>query len=102
MPDHSIHKAGDLGHDERVLVERWLGRPLRNDETITMNAYRPHPAPEGGERERLRREIMAQAREIGSRTRSANAEQVDALIDEAISAIRSSAGEIHTRLQHPR
>jgi hypothetical protein len=92
MPNYSIHKAGDLGHDERVLVERWLGRSLCNDETITLNVYRPHPAPGGAEREMLRREIMTQAREIGSRAQSANAEDVDALIDEAFSAIRGQRG----------
>jgi hypothetical protein len=36
MPDHSVHKAGDLAHDERLLVERWLGRILSNDETISV------------------------------------------------------------------
>ena len=35
MPDHSVHKAGDLADDERILVERWLGRALSNDETIS-------------------------------------------------------------------
>jgi hypothetical protein len=66
MPDHSVHKASDLPHDERLIVERWLGRVLLNDETISVNAYRPHSAPGGGEREVLRREIMTQAREIAS------------------------------------
>jgi hypothetical protein len=47
MSDHSVHKVGELAHDERLLVERWLGRALSNDETISLNAYRPHPAPTG-------------------------------------------------------
>ena len=38
MPDNSIHKAGDLARDERLLVERWLGRALANDETIGVSA----------------------------------------------------------------
>lgn len=29
-------------HLVRLIVERWLGRTLSNDETISMNAYRPH------------------------------------------------------------
>jgi len=88
MANHSIHKAGDLARDERLLVKRWLGRPLSNDETISVNAYRPHPAPIGEEREMLRREIMTQARDIGSRVPDAPEEDVDALVDEAISATR--------------
>ena len=89
MPDHSVHKAGDLDHDERLLVERWLGRALSNDETISVNAYRPHPASAGEEREVLRREIVTQAREIGSRVPSADEKDVDALVDEAF-ATRAS------------
>jgi len=45
-------------------------------------------APTGEEREILRREILTQAREIGSRVQDANKEDIDALVDEAIIAIR--------------
>ena len=92
MPDHSIHKAGDLPHDERLLVERWLGRALSNDETISLNAYRPHSAPTGDEREILRREIVTQAQEIGSRVQDANEKEFDALLDEAFAATRGRRG----------
>jgi hypothetical protein len=92
MANHFIYKAGDLARDERILIERWLGRPLSNDETISVNAYRPHPAPIGEERERLRREIVTQARDIGSRVPDAPAVDVDALVDEAVSSIRGRRG----------
>jgi hypothetical protein len=88
MPDHSVHKAADLAHDERVLLERCLGRPLLNDETISVNAYRPHPAPTGDERQNLRREIVTQAHEIGSRVRDFNETDIDALLDEAFAERR--------------
>ena len=70
MPDHSTHKAGDLARDERLVVERWLGRDLANDETISVNAYR----------------------EIGSRVPDADEEYVDALLDEPIDAARDRRG----------
>jgi hypothetical protein len=92
MPDHFAHKAGDLAHDERLLVERWLGRPLSNDETISVNAYRPHSAPTGDDRETLWRGILDQAREIGSRAQGSSAEDVDALVDEACAATRGRRG----------
>jgi hypothetical protein len=57
-----------------------------------MNAYRPHSAPTGDEREILRREIVSQAREIGSRVQDTNEEEVDSLLDEAITAIRGRRG----------
>jgi hypothetical protein len=88
MPDHSVHKAGDLARNERLIVERWLGRPLSNDETISVNVYRPHSAPADDEHEVLRRDIVTQAREIGSRVQDVNEEEVDSLVDEAIAASR--------------
>jgi hypothetical protein len=92
MPDHTVHKAGDLAHDERLLVERWLGRSLSNDETISVNAYWPHSAPKGDECEALRREIVAQAQEIGSRGQDATEDEVEALLDEALAAARAKRG----------
>jgi hypothetical protein len=47
-----------------------------------------HPAPTGDEREILRREIVAQAREIGSRVQDTNEEDIDSLLDEALAASR--------------
>ena len=101
MPEHSVHKATDLARDERLLVERWLGRALSNDETISVKVYRPHSAPASDEREALRREIVTQAQEIGSRAQDANDKSVDSLIDEAFGAARVNGSEIHARLQHP-
>jgi len=88
MSNHSVHKASDLPRDERLLVERWLGRVLADEETISLNAYRPHPGPTGDEREALRREIVMQACEIGSRAQNVTEDEVDALVDEAFAATR--------------
>ena len=92
MSDHSVHRAADLPSDERLLVERWLGRTLANDETISVNVYRPHSVPAGDERETLRREIVTQAHEIGSRVQDAKEEEVEALLDEAFTATRAKRG----------
>lgn len=88
MPDHSVHKAGDLAGDERLVVERWLGRTLSDDETISVNAYRPHTAPDIGNRQTLRRKILAQAREIGSRAGEVSDEAIEGLLDEAFGDVR--------------
>jgi hypothetical protein len=71
-----------------MFVERWLGRALFRDETVTLNAYRPHAAPAGAEREAFRRTIIAQAREIGSRGPDVSEDEADALVDEAFAEIR--------------
>ena len=88
MRDHSVHKAGDLAGDERLVVERWLGRTLSDDETISVNAYRPHPAPDVADRQSLRRTILAQAREIGLRAGEISEEEIEGLVDEAFDDVR--------------
>jgi hypothetical protein len=88
MADHTVHKASELAPDERLLVERWLGRTLSDNETVSVSAYRPHAALTSDERELLRREIITQAREIGSRAHDVTEEEVDALLDEALAAVR--------------
>jgi hypothetical protein len=88
MADHSVHKAGELSNEQRLLVERLLGRALADDETISLSAYRPHSAPAADKREALRQEIVTQARNIGSRVQDVNEEGVDVLVDEAIAAVR--------------
>jgi hypothetical protein len=71
-----------------MFVERWLGRALFRDETVTLNAYRPHAAPAGAECEALWRNVIAQAREIGSRGQEVSEDEADALVDEAFAEIR--------------
>ena len=71
-----------------MFVERWLGRSLSRDETVTLNAYRPHAAPAGAEREALRQTLLAQAREIGSRGPDVSEDEADAVVDEAFAEIR--------------
>ena len=88
MSDHSVHKAADLAGDERMIVERWPGRSLANDETISVNAYRPHAAPDVNARDFLRREIAAQAHEIGCRAEGITEPELDSILNEAFAKIR--------------
>ena len=88
MPNNWVHRVSDLPREERTLVERWLGRTLADDETVSLNVYKPHPAPAGPERESLRREIIYQAREIGARAQGIGEEEADALVNEAFAESR--------------
>ena len=99
MSNHSLHKAGEMPRDERLLVERWLGRVLSDHDIIGVNVYWPHPAPVGTELAALRREIVAHAQEIALKvlprmtwtrwsTRRSH-------------RIPADAFEIHARFQHP-
>ena len=78
-----------MAGDERLIVERWLGRALSNDETISINAYRPHAAPDSARRQGLRRDIVAQAREIGARAEDITDRELEDLLGEAFADVRS-------------
>jgi hypothetical protein len=92
MPDHSIHRASDLAGDERLIVERWLGRAISSDETISINAYRPHAGPDSAKRQGLRQEIVDQAREIGSRAEDITDRELEDLLGEAFDDVRGRCG----------
>jgi hypothetical protein len=46
----------------------------------------------GDERDALQRDIIAQAREIGSRAQGVTEQEVDALLDEALAETRGNRG----------
>jgi len=88
MASHWAQRASDLAPEERHLLERWLGRSLSDEETVSLNVYKPHPAPTGPERESLRQAIISQAREIGLRAPESSEQEADALVDQALADIR--------------
>jgi hypothetical protein len=92
MPDHSIQRASDLAGDERLIVERWLGRAISNEETISINAYRPHAGPDSLKQQRLRHDIVGQAREIGSRAGDVSDRELDEILGEAFDNARGLPG----------
>jgi hypothetical protein len=79
-----------LGQDERLLFERWLGRALSSDETISVNAWRPHSPPSGNRLETPRRDIVSQADEIGARAPEMAPDEIASLVEEALAAARNS------------
>jgi hypothetical protein len=89
LPDFSVHRASELGREELQLFEKWLGRTLGADETISVNAWRPHVAPSGERMETLRHDIAGQAREIGLRGPAMDDDEADGLVEEARMAGRA-------------
>jgi hypothetical protein len=90
MADFSVHNASELSSDERIFVERWLGRPLSADETISLNLYRPHFPPSPTQRKALHREIVTKARQIGERAGQITEQDADSLVDEAFEQVRGN------------
>jgi hypothetical protein len=67
-------------------------RAVPDDETISLNAYRPHAAPDSTRQRELRRDIVAQAREIGARAEDIADREIEDLLDAAFADVRGRRG----------
>ena len=75
-----------------MIVERWLGRALSGDETISVNAYRPHAAPDNARLQSLRRDIIGQASEIAGRAEDISDRELEELLGDAFADVRGRRG----------
>jgi hypothetical protein len=57
MRCHSEHRTSSLPAEARVVLEQLLGRPLQDDEAVSISVFRPHPAPIGEERKEAWRQF---------------------------------------------
>ena len=74
------YKTSDLAPDERVAVERLLGRPLQNDEAVQVVTHKLDDLTEGQEAT-SRRRAAARIREL-AKGKSLGGATVRELIDE--------------------
>jgi len=74
------YKTTDLAPDERVAVERLLGRPLQNDEAVQVVTYKLDDLTEGQEAT-SRRRAAARIREL-AKGKNLGGATVRELIDE--------------------
>jgi hypothetical protein len=74
------HKSTDLAPDERMAIERLLGRPLQNDEAVEVIAHRLGEHREAQDLAR-RKEAASRIRELSKGKRLGGA-TVRELIDE--------------------
>ena len=72
-----MHKITELSHDERVLVERILGRRLQNDETVEVTV---HPS-DGTDIYERRKQAATRIREL-AKGKSLGGITIRELIDE--------------------
>jgi len=86
MQNGALRKVAELSPDTRHAMENLLGRPLRDDEAVSVNIYKP--APTGAARteasQRLRERIDKTARRVNGVPEA----EIDAAIDEAVDHVR--------------
>jgi hypothetical protein len=84
-----VHQVKDLSADQRLAIESLVGRPLRDDESLTIRpSHILKEAPTGKERERLFRQYQDHLDELARRVTNVSEDEIEAAIDEAVKHVR--------------
>jgi len=83
-----IHKANDLKPQTRAAVEVELGRPLKDDEDVSIMAFSTHEAPTGQSRRKAASKLQAHLKKVDGRTAKASQKEADEALDEALKNVR--------------
>ncbi|MGH9433529.1 MAG: hypothetical protein ACRD3T_18520 [Terriglobia bacterium] len=100
MQNNVIHKVHELSPDAREAIERVLGRPLREEEEVSIMAFAPHEAPEGRDRQTLARKLEQRIKKTTKRVKNAPDEQVEEVINEAVNHVGATRATRWQPLPH--
>jgi hypothetical protein len=81
-----LRKVTELPADARHAMEHILGRSLREDESISINVYRPSPT--GQARQEASRRLLERIDKTAQRASGVPEEEIEAAIDEATDHVR--------------
>jgi hypothetical protein len=84
-----IHRAKDLSSDQKLLIERLLGRRVLEDEAISVRAFEPPSVPDERRRE-IADELRKYFAEVDGNRRPASPDEAEEVITEAIRSTRPS------------
>jgi hypothetical protein len=91
MSNNALSKARDLSPTVRHALEVLLGRPLQEEETVSVQTYPTHEAPIERQREDSWKRLMERIDRTAARAKDVPEEELDALIDEATKYVRHHA-----------
>ena len=84
-----VHQVKDLSADQRLAIESLVGRPLRDDESLTIRpSHILKEAPTGKEREHSFRQYQDHLDELARRVTNVSDDEIEAAIDEAVRHVR--------------
>ena len=91
MSNNAISKARELPPNVRHALEVLLGRPLQEEETVSVQTYPTHESPVGKQREDSWKRLMDRIDRTATRAKDVSEAELDALIDEATDYVRHHA-----------
>ncbi|MBZ5533219.1 MAG: hypothetical protein LAO20_17450 [Acidobacteriia bacterium] len=83
-----IHKAKDLSPEQKVALERLLGRAISDREDISIRVLQPPPGVSPARRQEILEGLKTYFAEVDSQRKPVSGEQADKVIDEAIRSSR--------------
>jgi hypothetical protein len=86
MQNGVLCRVTELSADTRHAMESILGRPLQEDEAVSVNTYKP--VPTGKAREEASRRLLERVEKTSQKAAGIPDEQIDAAIDEAADYVR--------------
>jgi hypothetical protein len=86
MQNGALRRVGELSADARHAMEGLLGRPLREDEAVAVNVYKP--APSGAARDEASRRLRERIDKTARNVQGVPEADIDAAIDEAVDHVR--------------
>ena len=88
MADLRSYKVRDLEPDSRTVVERLLGRPLHENEDVTVMAVTRRPAPSLDARRAAAKRMDGVLKKAADNLRDVPDQVFDAAVDEAMAKVR--------------
>jgi len=83
-----IHRAQDLSPEQEAAAELLLGRPLRDEESITVQAFEEAPASEERRREEVSAELRKLFAEVDRNPEDAHEVEAESVFTEAMLSSR--------------
>jgi hypothetical protein len=80
------HCVRDLSTEQKLVVESLLGRPVSDEESVSIRAFAPGPNEE--ERKAALEGLKQHFARIDAKRRPASDEEADAIINEALRSVR--------------
>jgi hypothetical protein len=88
MQQSSLRSARELTPPVRSALEQLLGRPLKDNEAVSVRAYQPHEGPTPDEQKIIAGELLRYFAIIDEKTEDIPESEQDEILDEAIRSVR--------------
>ena len=82
------HNVRDLSPEARQVVEQLLGRPLEENEQISLHAYKVSEEPSSAAKQEALRDLRALWARADEKTKDIPEEEWEEIVDEAMRSVR--------------